>query len=158
MLSPEARKNKLRGVFYDSGTFSLPDVSDHSPMPKLFVDPALVQIAFYNVINNAIKYGTSGSSVEIYAEYLEGRRAYAVSVKNTAGIEIKEKEAERVFMPFYRTEEAKKRAATGIGIGLGIARSIMRRHGGDLELSSRSPTVFSFIFPTSLKDRRPANA
>jgi signal transduction histidine kinase len=43
-------------------------------------------------------------------------------------------ELERVFEPFYRAERSRNLDAGGIGLGLAIARSIAREHGGDLDL------------------------
>jgi signal transduction histidine kinase len=46
-------------------------------------------------------------------------------------------ELERVFEPFYRLEASRSRATGGTGLGLGIARSIARLHGGDVVLRNR---------------------
>ena len=47
--------------------------------------------------------------------------------------------AEQVFVPFFRLEHSRCRETGGVGLGLSIARSIVRNHGGDIRLiNSRS--------------------
>jgi hypothetical protein len=50
---------------------------------------------------------------------------------------IPESEMERVFLPFHRLETSRNRETGGVGLGLPIARNIMRAHGGDLVLRNR---------------------
>ena len=45
---------------------------------------------------------------------------------------------ERVFEPFYRLEASRNRSSGGTGLGLGIARNIVRAHGGELTLHNRA--------------------
>ena len=47
------------------------------------------------------------------------------------------KELERVFEPFYRVEASRNRETGGTGLGLPIARDIVRAHGGDVTLANR---------------------
>jgi hypothetical protein len=44
---------------------------------------------------------------------------------------------ERVFEPFHRGEPSRNRETGGVGLGLPIARNIMRAHGGDVVLTNR---------------------
>ena len=46
-------------------------------------------------------------------------------------------ELERVFQPFHRIETSRNRETGGTGLGLPIARNILRAHGGDVVLSNR---------------------
>jgi signal transduction histidine kinase len=45
---------------------------------------------------------------------------------------------ERVFSPFVRLENSRNAATGGVGLGLAIARSIVRNHGGDIALQNRA--------------------
>jgi signal transduction histidine kinase len=49
---------------------------------------------------------------------------------------IPEVEFERVFAPFFRLEGSRSRSTGGVGLGLSIARTIARGHGGDIELAN----------------------
>jgi signal transduction histidine kinase len=51
---------------------------------------------------------------------------------------IPESDFERVFAPFVRLEESRNLETGGIGLGMAIARSIVRGHGGDITLANRS--------------------
>ena len=50
---------------------------------------------------------------------------------------IPEPEREKVFLPFYRLESSRSRDTGGTGLGLSVARTIVRGHGGDIGLSDR---------------------
>ena len=82
--------------------------------------------ALVNIINNATKYGES-------AEVRLGSTAstYEIQVSDK-GPGISNKDVERVFEPFVRLEYSRNRETGGIGLGLAIARSIVRNHGGDI--------------------------
>ena len=69
-----------------------------------------------------------------------------------SGPGLDEKDAERVFEPFYTTK------AQGIGIGLSISRSIVEAHGGRLWASSNHPrgAVFRFMLPKEGSSPSPA--
>ena len=45
-------------------------------------------------------------------------------------------QVERVFEPFYRVEDSRNRETGGTGLGLPIARNILRAHGGDVVLGN----------------------
>ena len=51
---------------------------------------------------------------------------------------IPEADFERAFAPFVRLEESRSRETGGIGLGMAIARSIVRGHGGDITLANRA--------------------
>jgi signal transduction histidine kinase len=47
-------------------------------------------------------------------------------------------ELDRVFQPFHRAETSRNRETGGSGLGLPIARNILRAHGGDVQLTNRA--------------------
>ena len=102
-------------------------------------DEALVQAeepliarALGNLFDNAIKYGDE-SAIEVRVERAPG--SVKVSVVN-GGAGISESARSRVFVPFFRSNEAAPKAE-GFGLGLPFARAVARAHGGDLELASQ---------------------
>ena len=93
--------------------------------------PTALKRALANLVSNAVKYG--GAAEIALSETGEGLR---VTVSDR-GPGIPEEARERVFAPFYRLEASRSRDTGGTGLGLAVARSIVRRHGGDITLGDR---------------------
>jgi signal transduction histidine kinase len=72
-----------------------------------------------------------------------------VSVKDT-GIGIAQEDMPRLFNKFYRAENAVKLQTEGSGLGLYIAKGVVKAHGGDVWVESEMNrgTVFTFTLPT----------
>lgn len=120
-------------------------------IPRLFVDPELIERVFLNLLTNAIKYGTSGTRIMV--EPRADVRGFYVDVTNW-GIGIERSELPHLFTPHYRSERA-MRLSMGSGLGLAISRAAMKKHGGDLILTApERPTVFSMFFPRYLAHKR----
>lgn len=101
------------------------------PQISARVRPVSLRRALRNVIENAIRYG-GGARVA-------WRRAgddLVIEVTDD-GPGIPADALERVFDPFYRLEESRSLETGGHGLGLSIARSILRAHGGDIRLEIR---------------------
>lgn len=150
MLAPEARRRGLSGILYNQASFMA--------IRALWIDPQLLQIALYNLLQNALKYGNRGTVVTIEGEAtrMDGELWYQIHVKNQ-GIGVTPEEAPLVFNRHYRSTRAKRRSETGLGLGLATAREIVQRHGGRLVLTrGGDPTIFSMQLPGWLADRRPA--
>ena len=90
--------------------------------------PGAIKRAVQNIVINAIKYGVS-ASVEVREE--ADRIDIAVTDR---GPGIPADRREDIFRPFYRLETSRNRETGGSGLGLAVARSIARRHGGDIVL------------------------
>jgi signal transduction histidine kinase len=86
---------------------------------------------FTNVIANACKYA-GGAQVSLAAS----GNAIVVAVDDE-GPGLPEEELERVFRPFYRLEQSRSRDTGGVGLGLTVARTVFRGHGGDMTLANR---------------------
>jgi signal transduction histidine kinase len=88
--------------------------------------------ALRNVIENAVRYGERARvSLAVSADSLE-------VVVEDDGPGVPEAEFERVFAPFVRLENSRNRSTGGVGLGLAIARTIVRAHGGDITLANRN--------------------
>jgi signal transduction histidine kinase len=68
-----------------------------------------------------------------------------------SGPGIAPEEQAKVFARFHRVEAARSRAVDGIGLGLSLAREIVRAHGGELALKESRPgwTVFELRLPAT---------
>ncbi len=85
-----------------------------------------------NLVTNAVNYG--GSALVRLSQ--DGVGLVVVDIEDD-GPGIPAAELERVFEPFHRGEPSRNRETGGVGLGLPIARNIMRAHGGDVELANR---------------------
>jgi signal transduction histidine kinase len=113
-------------------------------IPRLLIDRAHVERAVFNLLLNAIKYSKRGGTVRIIGRRSES--GFWVDVSDE-GLGVSEADSERIFEPGFRSAEA-ARMAQGLGLGLALARQIMKAHRGDVVLTSkRNPTTFSLFFP-----------
>jgi signal transduction histidine kinase len=93
--------------------------------------PDSLRRALRNVIENAVRYGERARvRLEISA------RGLLILIEDD-GPGVAEADMERVFSPFVRLENSRNRETGGGGLGLAIARGILRAHGGDISLSNR---------------------
>ena len=118
-------------------TFNLPP-----KLPLMQGDRDKILIALHNVIGNALKYTPSGGRVEVQIDVDDER--LKVSVKDT-GIGIDEADQERIFDRFYRANDGRLAHITGSGLGLSLAREVMRLHGGDIEVESKRDSGSTFM-------------
>lgn len=134
-------KAERAGVTLQTGTVE--------PVPPLSGDPAHFTVALANVILNAIDAAAANDrsdrrvTVSIGAD---GGRETRVIVSDT-GDGIPEDIREKVFDPFFTTKDE----ARGTGLGLTIARRIVREHGGTIEVESRpgEGATFTLVLPRS---------
>jgi two-component system, OmpR family, phosphate regulon sensor histidine kinase PhoR len=98
-----------------------------------------------NVINNAIAYSPSGSTIEISIK--ESRDSISCSIKDS-GIGIDEKEIPRIFERFYRVDKARSRESGGTGLGLAIVKHLIEAHHASVAVKSKrgKGTTFEFSF------------
>lgn len=99
--------------------------------------------AFTNLIENAVKYGK-------HAEVSLIQQVDTLQVKiNDEGPGIPESEMENVFAPFYRIDPSRSPQKSGAGLGLAVARDIIRSHGGDITLFNREPQGLTVVVTLS---------
>jgi two-component system phosphate regulon sensor histidine kinase PhoR len=90
--------------------------------------------ALANLIDNAIKYGREGGTVEVRGREL-GAGQVEISVRDD-GPGIAGEALERVFERFYRADKARAREQGGTGLGLAIVKNVVQAHGGDVRVES----------------------
>jgi two-component system, OmpR family, sensor histidine kinase ArlS len=104
-------------------------------LPALVVaDKALVKQCARILMDNAIKYTPTGGQISA-AVYTDGQFA-CFSVQDS-GIGIPPEAVPKIFDRFYRAEQSRARSTGGSGLGLSIAKWIIERHSGQLEVLSR---------------------
>jgi PAS domain S-box-containing protein len=112
-------------------------------LPELDVDPERTTQVLSNLIGNAVKYSSPGGTVTITATAEED--VVRVSIADR-GIGIPEEELPRVFDRFWQSKRTNR---SGAGLGLTIARGIVRAHGGRIWIESRQGegTTVHFTLP-----------
>ncbi len=101
-----------------------------------------------NLISNAIKYNVENGKVSVGVRGLDGHVELTVS---DTGIGLSELEQTKLFERYFRAEGVRQSTIHGSGLGLTISRDIVRRHGGDLVVSSALGvgTTFTATIPRS---------
>jgi len=99
---------------------------------KVYGDEMRIEQVIVNFLTNAIKY-SPGTTEALLNVSLENNELY-IGVKDY-GIGMQPDQAKRVFEKFYRVEETSQRFQ-GLGIGLYICYEIIKRHGGQINVSS----------------------
>lgn len=117
-------------------------VCDHS---VVFGNTDLLYRAFYNLVENGIKYNIDGGKVEIVVNRLSNEYVL-IQIKDT-GIGIDEKNKENIFEPFYRVDKSRSRQLGGAGLGLSIVDTIIKKHNGTITVSDNENggTCFNIV-------------
>jgi two-component system phosphate regulon sensor histidine kinase PhoR len=115
-------------------------------LPKFKFDSEYLGLAIQTLLDNAIRYNRERGEVELAVEKIDGK--VMVKVRDT-GIGIPEKEKEHIFSEFYRASNAQKLVPSGSGIGLFLARSIIKAHQGEIWFESKEGkgSIFYFTLP-----------
>lgn len=118
-------------------------------LPQLTADPQKLSMVVSNLVDNAVRYNVQGGSITVKVAALPDKPYVEVSVRDT-GIGIPSEEVPKVFTKFFRSSNALKFQTEGSGLGLYIARNIIRAHGGEMWAESElgRGSTFYFILPT----------
>jgi two-component system sensor histidine kinase KdpD len=122
------------------------DVPDS--LPRVHVDPALVERALANVVDNALAWSPPEQPVRVEAALLGGEVVLRV-IDRGPGIPAADRD--RVFQPFQRLGDARSRGGAGVGLGLAVARGFTEATGGELQLEDTpgGGTTMTFAFAES---------
>ena len=116
------------------------------PLPEIKGDPDLLLLAVHNLLDNAVKFTSPGDIIEVRA--FDDGNEIVIEVADT-GPGIPEQEVPRVWEELYRGEQA--RGVPGSGLGLPLVRAIIEKHGGNVEIRSKTDhgTVFIMNLPSA---------
>ena len=104
-------------------------------------ETSLVEL-FVVLLDNAIKYSKEHSKISITVE--ETTKNIEVSIKDQ-GIGIKASDIPYIFNRFYRADPSRSKVTTGYGIGLSIAKEVIKMHRGSIKVESQVGKGSTFI-------------
>lgn len=110
------------------------------------MDARLIVQVVINLVDNAVKYTPEGAQIRIHTGKKDGM--VVVSVSDT-GPGIPDEQKSKVFDMFYTGTNRAADGRRSLGLGLGLCRSIIRAHGGEIWISDNKPqgAVFTFTLP-----------
>lgn len=109
----------------------------------------LIYQAFYNLIENAIKYNKPNGTVEITYERLKEQLKIQIS---DSGIGIPAESLHHLFEPFYRVDKYDVHAKKSLGLGLALTLATIKHHHGEIQIESeeKKGTKITILLPLSL--------
>jgi signal transduction histidine kinase len=124
-------------------TFNLPP-----KLPTIHADRDKITLALHNLIGNALKYTPDGGSVSVNVDVDNSKMV--VDIVDT-GLGISEEDQHRIFEKFYRANDRRIANITGSGLGLALARDVVRLHGGDICVQSalEKGSTFTLTLPVT---------
>jgi two-component system sensor histidine kinase CpxA len=100
---------------------------------------SLLHSAVENVVRNAIRYTPEGTTVEIELTREQGAKGIEAVLKvSDSGTGVPPDSLEKLFLPFYRLDDARGRLTGGVGLGLAITERAVRFHGGKVSAFNRT--------------------
>ncbi|MFW5872759.1 MAG: ATP-binding protein, partial [bacterium] len=120
-----------------------------------YFDPDKIEKILYNLISNAFKFTPDNGIIEISVRYYKNGTllsfddifADSIEIKvSDSGIGISEEDQEFIFKRFYQANKSKN----GTGIGLSLAHSLAKIHGGDINVSSKEGCGATFTLELPL--------
>jgi signal transduction histidine kinase len=96
-------------------------------LPLVRADADKLRRAVQNLIDNAIKYSPSDSTIAVRVQAVEREMRIAV---HDEGIGVPKEEQEHIFERFHRVDTSLSRTTPGVGLGLYIVKAIIDAHGG----------------------------
>lgn len=115
-------------------------------------DPLAIHEVITNLLSNAVKYTPEGGRITVSVTHEDNH--YKVAVQDT-GIGIPQTALPRLFHKFYRVHGGLNAGSTGTGLGLYIAKSILKRHHGTIHVQSAEGhgSTFTFSLPVFSEER-----
>jgi signal transduction histidine kinase len=140
----EAALQNLRGLAGKKGTTLAIDLPDEGL--DVSGDPPLLVHAMRHLVGNALKYGPAGATVHIRGRAENGLARLEIE---DHGIGIAPEHLPHIFEKFYVADGGLTRRTGGAGVGLYLAREIVRLHHGSIEVTSRpgEGSIFSVTLP-----------
>ena len=121
----------------------------NGPLPKILTDAEKLKRVVINLLSNAIKYTPQNKEVHVSVEKKD--RYLKVSIADS-GVGITKEERKKIFSKFFRSPRIIKIAPDGTGLGLFIAKFLLKAMGGKISFQSRDGMGTTFYFTLPLKN------
>jgi two-component system sensor histidine kinase VicK len=117
-------------------------------LPKMNLDNNLTRIIFTNLLSNAVKYTPKGGEVSLKITANGKEKSVLIEVSDT-GYGIPESQQGKIFTKLFRADNAQEIDPDGTGLGLYIARAIVKMANGEIWFTSKegSGTTFYVTLP-----------
>jgi len=102
-------------------------------IPMIEADPEKLQLVFFNLLENAIKFNERGGEVQV--EVKSSHPFVEVSISNSGG-EISRDQAAQFLQPLARWDVSASRTRGGLGLGLAVVKAVVEAYRGQLEIES----------------------
>jgi len=119
-------------------------ITPKDKIPKIKVDSEKISLAVQNLVDNAIRYTKKGH-IKVKVEFQKDKNHILFSVADT-GIGIPMNQQKRVFNRFFRASTAVKTETEGTGLGLFIAKNVVKAHGGKIWFKTVENKGSTFFF------------
>lgn len=138
----ELVESSVQDIKYTTHEYKIKIIQDDTF--SVYGDKDRINQVLINFITNAIKYSPDNKNITVRVYKVDEENG-AVSVKDK-GIGIDKKDHEHLFERFYRVSGKDETTFTGFGIGLFLAKEIIERHNGRVDLKSKKGKGSEFIF------------
>ena len=149
--------------------FSLPDLSNHiakefalfssannvcikvyapEGLSKVYGDEDRIKRVIEHLLNNAVKYSPKGGEVNVTIKDFGEKVVWKIADR---GVGISDDERNRIFDKFFRSANASRYQTDGSGVGLFIAKSIIKMSGGEIDFSTELGQGSTFWFSLPIK-------
>ena len=108
-------------------------IEEGDPGVLVMADPSRIEKVMINLLTNAIKYTPAGGSITV--RWSGDASEVRIEVEDT-GVGIPPEDLNRIFDRFHQVRANAANLTQGVGIGLALARELVERHGGKLEVES----------------------
>jgi two-component system sensor histidine kinase SaeS len=105
-------------------------------LPPLLIMPSKISRVLGNLLQNAIKYSPEYGRLELVVTHQQELKQVEIWLRDE-GEGILPEDRVRIFERFYRTDSSRNRASGGAGLGLAIAKSLIKMHGGKIGVRER---------------------
>ncbi len=143
-LRPMDLSQMLEGIVEDTEILAptLTIESELAPEVIVMADAELMKQVIQNLTANAIKYNHEGGFIRLQ---LRGDKQHVLLTVANSGPGILEEDRDKVFTRFFRGDKAHGRHVGGAGLGLSLAREIVRAHHGELTLEQSASECTEFL-------------